>query len=113
MTIVNGGANTKALSKLKGAVAGFLCDGFRRINTAVEIEFIAGNQRVEVDNQQRIVFVGFAHSAEIVLSPFAAQLFGAERKETNSRLGFYAAQTLGKLQHHANARRIVIYALQR
>ena len=87
--------------------------GSRRTLPAVEIKLIADDQVIEVDHQQRIFLLLSAHAFKEILSAEFALFLTAGSHETNAILRWNIFHPLGQFEHHAQACRVVVHALQR
>ena len=73
---------------------------------------IAGDQAIEVDDQQRVLFLTRAHPLNVIIHAVQVGFSGAERHKADAVVQRFTTQLLRQLQHHAKTRRIIVDALQ-
>ncbi|MNH31039.1 hypothetical protein D3C79_913680 [compost metagenome] len=99
------------MGNIQRAIAALFRQFRRRVETGIEVQAIAGNQAIEVNHQQRITFLFRAHALQIVLCTQRTDLFGAGGDKAQAVSRGDILQAFRQLQHHTNARGIVIDAL--
>ncbi len=109
---IGAGYDTAAVRDGQRPVARQFSHRFRGFLTAIEIELIADDQVIEVDNQQRIFLLGGAHSLQDVLRAQFAFFLAAGGDKSNAVLRRHVFEFFCQFQHHAKSCGVVINTLQ-